>query len=148
MVQPGLCRTWSETPNTGFLTTKLNCNRQKSSSIDHPSPNTDYLLVAVIKQSRQLAITKTNPCNEHPFTPHFYIVKLGFTRVYIFSYFCPKHRLWILVRTASLTCTHNQCFEQILEKNIINFHLKMNIYYSREVLLYIARACLRNADIR
>ena len=22
-VQPGLCRTWSETPNTGFLTTRL-----------------------------------------------------------------------------------------------------------------------------
>ena len=26
----------------------------------------------------------TGPCNEHPFTSHFYIVKLGFTRVYIF----------------------------------------------------------------
>ena len=25
VVQPGLCRTWSETPNTGFLTTRLNC---------------------------------------------------------------------------------------------------------------------------
>ena len=23
-VQPGLCRTWSETPKTGFLTTRLN----------------------------------------------------------------------------------------------------------------------------
>ena len=27
-------------------------------------------------------ITKTSPCNEHPLTPHFYIVKLGFTGVY------------------------------------------------------------------
>ena len=26
--------------------------------------------------------------------------------------FAPKHRLWILVRTASATCTHNLCFEQ------------------------------------
>ena len=25
-----------------------------------------------------------------PRTPHFYIVKLGFTGVYIFSYFCSK----------------------------------------------------------
>ena len=25
-VQPGLCRTWSELPKTGFLTTKLNLN--------------------------------------------------------------------------------------------------------------------------
>ena len=24
-VQPGLCSTWSETPKTGFLTTRLNC---------------------------------------------------------------------------------------------------------------------------
>ena len=24
VVQPGLCRTWSETPKTGFLTTRLN----------------------------------------------------------------------------------------------------------------------------
>ena len=28
-------------------------------------------------------IMRTCPCNEHPLTPHFYIVKLGFTRVYI-----------------------------------------------------------------
>ena len=45
---------------------------------------------------------KTSPCNEDPLTPHFYIVKLGFTGVFIFSYFCSKHRLWVLVRTASL----------------------------------------------
>ena len=31
-------------------------------------------------------ITKTSPCNEHPLTPHFYIVKLGITGVYIFSF--------------------------------------------------------------
>ena len=24
VIQPGLCRTWSETPKTGFLTTRLN----------------------------------------------------------------------------------------------------------------------------
>ena len=60
---------------------------------------------------------ETCPCNEHPLTPHFYIVKLGFTGVYFFLIFAPKHRLWVLVRTALLTeavltCTHNQCFEQ------------------------------------
>ena len=47
-------------------------------------------------------ITKTSPCNEHPLTPHFYQVKLGFTGVYIFLISAPKHRLWVLVRTASL----------------------------------------------
>ena len=29
----------------------------------------------------------TCPCNEHPLTPHFYIAKVGFTRVYIFFLF-------------------------------------------------------------
>ena len=46
------------------------------------------------------ANTKTRPCNEQPLTPHFYIVKLGFTGVYFFLIFAPKHRLWALVRTA------------------------------------------------
>ena len=37
-----------------------------------------------------------------PFKPHFYIVKLGFTGVYIiFLISAQKHRLWVLVRTAS-----------------------------------------------
>ena len=26
VVQPGLCRTWSETPKTGFLTKRLKCS--------------------------------------------------------------------------------------------------------------------------
>ena len=34
--------------------------------------------------------------------PHFYMVKLGFTGVYIiFLISDQKHRLWVLVRTAS-----------------------------------------------
>ena len=45
--------------------------------------------------------------------PHFYIVNLGFTGVYIiFLISAQKHRLWVLVRTeAVLTNTHNLCFE-------------------------------------
>ena len=47
-------------------------------------------------------ITKTYPYNSDPLKPHFYVVKLGFTGVYvIFSYFCSKHRLCVFVRTAS-----------------------------------------------
>ena len=49
-----------------------------------------------------------------PSKPTFYIVtvQLGYARVFLF--FDPKHRLWVLVRTAEavLMCTHNQCFEQ------------------------------------
>ena len=40
--------------------------------------------------------------NFNPHKPHFYIVKLGFTGVYIiFLISAQKHRLWVLVRTAS-----------------------------------------------
>ena len=38
-----------------------------------------------------------------PLKPHFYIVKLGFTEIYIiFLISAPKQRLWVLVRTASV----------------------------------------------
>ena len=36
---------------------------------------------------KAFTITKTSPCNEDPPTPHFYIVKLGFTGAYIFFLF-------------------------------------------------------------
>ena len=52
--------------------------------------------------SPSIAIRKTRPCDLYPLTPHFYIVKLGFTGVYIFLIFAPKHRLWVRVRTASV----------------------------------------------
>ena len=55
-------------------------------SCDDCSP----MFVIAFSMEGGLFITKTSPCNEHPLTPHFYIVKLGFTRVYIFSYFCSK----------------------------------------------------------
>ena len=41
------------------------------------------------KWSHAMLIMQTCPCNENPLTPHFYIVKLGCTGVYIF-YFCSK----------------------------------------------------------
>ena len=47
-------------------------------------------------------ITKTCLYNFDPLKPHFYIVKLGFTGVYIIFFIsAQKHRLWVLVRTAS-----------------------------------------------
>ena len=46
-------------------------------------------------------ITKTRLYNFDPLKPHFYIVKLGFTGVYIiFLISAQNHRLWVLVRTA------------------------------------------------
>ena len=49
-----------------------------------------------------LIITKTCLYNFNPHKPHFYIVKLGFIGVYIiFLISAQKHRLWVLVRSAS-----------------------------------------------
>ena len=51
----------------------------------------------------QAAIMLTCPCNEDPLTPHFYIGKTGVYRgIHYFLNFALKHRLWVLVRTASL----------------------------------------------
>ena len=45
----------------------------------------------------------TCPCDLYPLTPHFYIAKLGVYRgKHYFLIFALKHRLWVLVRTASL----------------------------------------------
>ena len=64
-------------------------------------------------------IMQTCPCNEDPLTPHFYIVKLGCTGVYIlFLIFALKHRLW--VPTINVLSKN--------KKNIIFFHLKINIF--------------------
>ena len=44
-------------------------------------------------------ITKTCLYNFDPLKPHFYIVKLGFTGVYIiFLISAQKHRLWVLIK--------------------------------------------------
>ena len=46
--------------------------------------------------------TKTCLYNVDPLKPHFYIVKLEFTGVYIiFLISAQKHRMWVLVGTAS-----------------------------------------------
>ena len=47
-------------------------------------------------------ITKAYLYNFDPLKPHVYIVKLGFTGIYIiFVISAQKHRLWVHVRTAS-----------------------------------------------
>ena len=49
-----------------------------------------------------ITITKTHLYSFDPLKPHFYIVKLGFTGVHIiFLISAQKHRLWVLIRTAS-----------------------------------------------
>ena len=55
-------------------------------------------------------IKLTCPYYVDPITPHFYIVKFGFSGVYIiFFFFCSKTE--IVGTEAVLTCTHILCFE-------------------------------------
>ena len=61
-----------------------------------------YLYFTIYDEVKFGTITKTYLYNFQPLKPHFYIVKLGFTGVYIiFLISAQKHRLWVLVRTAS-----------------------------------------------
>ena len=85
----------------------------------------------------------TRPCKLHLLTHHFYIVKLGLTRVYIFFIVFLKHLSWVLVRTAINILSKNK-------KNITIFHLKIIIFtavkyysilYGRVILMYVFVSC-------
>ena len=53
------------------------------------------------EEEEEFSITKTCLYTFDPLKPHFYIVKLRFTGVYIiFLISAQKHRLWVFVRTA------------------------------------------------
>ena len=54
---------------------------------------------------RRGLIRNTCPCDSYPLTPHFYNYnKIGVYRgIHNFLIFALKHRLWVLVRTASLS---------------------------------------------
>ena len=74
----------------------------------NPTAQTTMLLrnqiVVNINRTKYSATLKdiriTFQCNIYPLIPHFYIVKLGYI-IPIFLIFAPKHKLWVLVRTAS-----------------------------------------------
>ena len=93
-------------------------------------------------------ITKTYLCNFDPLKPHFYIVKLGFTGLYIiFLISAQKHRLWVL------TSTHNLCFKQIYEKyqsflpeNFQFLEVKFSIYLNRCVFVMIPKICIQQTQ--
>ena len=94
-----------------------------------------------------LATFVNTSCVLYPLTPHFYIVKLGFTGVYIIFLFLLKNIYcgYSLepLNEAVLKCTHNICFEQKYE-NSKKIQLKILIFFIREKSLYIAWACYRN----
>ena len=79
----------------------LNSRSLRGSSLIPPIP---YQKLLCRLKEMCLLIMITCPCNVYPLTPHFYIVKLGFYRgIHFCLIFALKQRLWVLVRTASLT---------------------------------------------
>ena len=72
-------------------------------------------------------ITKTCLYNFDPNKPYFYIVKLGFTGVYIFFLIsAQKHRLWVRVPTIYVLSRN--------KKNIRIFHLKFFSFFGGKIL--------------
>ena len=63
---------------------------------------TESLINRLAKRNVKAFITKTCLYYFDPLKPYFYILKLGFTGVYIIFFIsAQKHSLWVLVRTAS-----------------------------------------------
>ena len=120
-------------------------------------------LSSINKHTFCVHITKTRLYSFDPLKPHFYKVKLGFTGVYIiFLISAQKHRLWVLVRTASLTGVYivflisaqkhrllvlvrtasSSTTIYVLSrnmKNIRNFYLKIFIFFVGKFSVYLNR---------
>ena len=88
-------------------------------------------------------ITKTCLYNFDPLKPHLYIVKLGFTGVYIiFIISAQKYRLWVLVRTEpSRRGGSNECPQSMFlsRKNIRNYIRKFSFFGGKIFNLYLKR---------
>ena len=110
-VQPGLCGAWSETPKTGFLTTRFILSNDGPTSVEtcavlllwfimllvlmsvsvlHPGHGVVSLskklcphCLVLVKPRWPSLHQATCSCDSYPLTPHLYIVKLRLTGVYI-----------------------------------------------------------------
>ena len=87
---------------------------------------------------KQCTIMKTCLYNFDPLKPHFYIVKLGFAGVCYFSYFCSKHRLWVLVRVPTIYVLSRNMKNITVSYRSENFKFlekKFSIYLNRCVFV-------------
>ena len=107
------------------------CARENS---DQPALLRSLIRVFTIRLKKDL-ITGFPPSRKHtyiiltPLKPHFYIVKLGFTGVYIILLISArKHRLWLLVRTASNEYPHSMFWAEIWK--ILEFFIwKFSVFF-------------------
>ena len=99
------------------------------------------------RSNARVSITKTYLYNYDPLKPHFYIVKLGFTGVYIiFLTSVQKHRLWVLIRGGSNEYPQSmleQKYEKhgsFLSRNFEFLKVKFSIHLIRRVFVMTAHA--------
>ena len=104
------------------------------------------MFIVFWKWPRHVSITKTYLYNFDPLKPHFYVVKLGFTGVYTISLIsAQKHRLWVLVRTASQGSSNEYLQSmfwaeiwkrsEFLSENFQFLVVKFSIYLNRPVFI-------------
>ena len=83
-----------------------------------------------------VTIMQTCPCNEDPITPHFYIVKLGFTGVFIMA---PTLKKWgsILVSACAFVRSFVRLFVlPSVQKKIQARVLKFHVWIPRQKIAY------------
>ena len=89
-----------------------------------------------------------------PHTPLLYSITGVYRGIHFFLIFALKHRLWVLIRTASMRrflCVPTINVLEQKKKNIIIFHLKINIFTAVKYccILYgcvCVMTCLCNLD--
>ena len=73
-------------------------------------------------------ITKIYLYNVYLFKPHFYTVKTGvYIGIYYFSYFCSKHRLWVLGKAVLM--------KNYLSVQFLFLVVKFSMYLNRRVFV-------------
>ena len=83
------------------------------------------------EMSKGLYVTKTCLYNFDPLKLHFYVVKLGFTGVYIiFLISAQKHKLWVPVRTASFEQKYKK-YQNILSEHFHFWVVQFSVYVCR-----------------
>ena len=81
-------------------------------------------------------ITKTCLYNFDPLKSHFYIVKLGFTGVYIIFLISAQKNRFLVLAEAVLTSTNNLCFEQNNKKYQNFLSENFNIFGSKILSIF------------
>ena len=96
------------------------------------------------RKSQTLSITKTYLYNFDPLQPHFYIVKLGFTGVYIIFLISAQKHIYCgysLESTIYVLC-RNMKNIRILFENFQFLVVKFSIYLNRRVFVMKCTKCI------